>query len=243
MENLPGSYTPRTVLLLLLRDTFYRGRTAYLPTDHLKQGVRGLAEPDFTVIDRFLRENDLDITVRDLIVPGAGQRLSALCWLEHDGQVLLLRRRKEPFVGYLTAPGGKIEPTEDPRQCVVREMKEEAGIDVVAPRLQLITSEQGPEHYRWVVFIFHCREYRGQVGSTEEGTFVWVPRAGLAEAPLPEVDRRLLPFMLPEHDDGVYLARIRYRDDHSVADLSVTPVPAAGRRDQAAGHGPASWKA
>jgi len=198
-----------------------------------------VARKDYEAVDRYLEKHNLGISMRDLMVLGEGQRVSSLCWLEDARRVLVLRRRHEPFAGYFTAPGGKLEPGEDPEQCIIREMQEEAGIQIQSPQLQLVTSERGPENYRWVVFIFRARQYQGQVGTTDEGSFLWVPKEELARSTmLPEVDRLLLPYMLPLHDHGVHLAHVVYRDDHSVADLAVTPLPPLG-----AGAGPGVWKA
>ena len=43
--------------------------------------------------------------------------------------VLLVRRRKDPFAGHWCLPGGHIEPNEPAQQAVVREVKEETGLD------------------------------------------------------------------------------------------------------------------
>jgi 8-oxo-dGTP diphosphatase len=47
-----------------------------------------------------------------------------------DGKVLLVRRGKEPFLGYWSLPGGSIEPGETPEEAVKREVLEETGLHV-----------------------------------------------------------------------------------------------------------------
>ena len=44
-------------------------------------------------------------------------------------EVLLIRRGKEPWKGMLAFPGGFVDKGEDPEVAVIRELKEECGID------------------------------------------------------------------------------------------------------------------
>ncbi len=47
-----------------------------------------------------------------------------------DGSLLLVRRAIEPWRGFWDIPGGFCEPDEHPRDTVVREVREEVGLDV-----------------------------------------------------------------------------------------------------------------
>jgi 8-oxo-dGTP diphosphatase len=53
-----------------------------------------------------------------------------LCFCRCSGRLLVLLRRKPPHAGQWNGVGGKIEPCETPRACVVREVREETGIDL-----------------------------------------------------------------------------------------------------------------
>lgn len=46
------------------------------------------------------------------------------------GKVLLVRRTREPFKGYWDIPGGFLEAGEHPEEGVVREVREETGLEV-----------------------------------------------------------------------------------------------------------------
>lgn len=47
-----------------------------------------------------------------------------------DGRVLAGRRRSGPYAGQYEFPGGKVEPGEDDAAALVRECREELGVDV-----------------------------------------------------------------------------------------------------------------
>jgi ADP-ribose pyrophosphatase YjhB (NUDIX family) len=47
-----------------------------------------------------------------------------------DGKILLLKRATEPYKGYWCLPGGYIDYGETPEEAVIRETKEEAGLDI-----------------------------------------------------------------------------------------------------------------
>ena len=53
--------------------------------------------------------------------------------VHNNGKILLLRRldTKRFFPGHWEIPGGKLDPGESPQQAIVREMKEETGLDGV----------------------------------------------------------------------------------------------------------------
>jgi ADP-ribose pyrophosphatase YjhB (NUDIX family) len=54
---------------------------------------------------------------------------SAAC-LDEDGRILLALRGVEPFKGKLDFPGGFLDEEEHPLDCLRRELKEEAGVEV-----------------------------------------------------------------------------------------------------------------
>jgi 8-oxo-dGTP diphosphatase len=47
-----------------------------------------------------------------------------------ENRVLLIKRTTPPFIGYWALPGGRSEPGEAVEQTVIREVKEETGLDV-----------------------------------------------------------------------------------------------------------------
>ncbi len=61
--------------------------------------------------------------------------------LIEGNRILLIRRGREPFKGEWGVPGGRIEDDETAEQCLVREMKEETGLDVEPVKLVGIYSD------------------------------------------------------------------------------------------------------
>jgi 8-oxo-dGTP diphosphatase len=47
-----------------------------------------------------------------------------------ENKILLIKRNTLPFVGYWALPGGRMDPGETIKQTIVREVKEETGLDV-----------------------------------------------------------------------------------------------------------------
>jgi 8-oxo-dGTP diphosphatase len=59
----------------------------------------------------------------------AGRTATAIIPYPHD-KILLVKRRTLPFKGYWALPGGRVDPGETVEQTIVREVKEETGLDV-----------------------------------------------------------------------------------------------------------------
>ncbi|MGE5576677.1 MAG: NUDIX hydrolase [Syntrophothermus sp.] len=192
---------------------------------------------------------DLEALLGELRVSGGsegpGKRAGTICFLEDEnkGKVLLLQRNKEPFRGLWTALGGKVDPGEDPVQTIIREMREEAGLQIQDPWLRGITIEEGPPAYNWVLFVFRCSKYTGTPGQCDEGLLAWVEKASLPEIEMHEVDRRLLGAIFPEmayhrpaaqgppgHEMGMnrepverrpFMAKVRYAGDRSLQSIEI----------------------
>ena len=105
--------------------------------------------------------------------------LTVLCMIQDGSRVLLQNRVKEDWKGY-TFPGGHVEAGESFVDAVVREMKEETGLDILDPRL--VGIKQFPiENGRYIVLLFKATKFRGDVISSEEGEMEWIELENLSK--------------------------------------------------------------
>lgn len=105
--------------------------------------------------------------------------LTVLCLIQNDDKILLQNRAKNDWQGY-ALPGGHVEPGESFVDAVIREMKEETGLDIIKPRLAGV--KQFPiKNGRYVVFLFKATEFTGTLKSSEEGEIEWIDYRHLSE--------------------------------------------------------------
>ena len=103
--------------------------------------------------------------------------LANLCLICDGDRILLQNRVKCDWLGY-TLPGGHVEPNESIVEAVVREMREETGLTILAPKLCGLKQFEGA-HGRYLVFLFRADRFEGELCSSEEGEMRWVTRAEL----------------------------------------------------------------
>ena len=97
-----------------------------------------------------------------------------------DGSRILVQDRKNPDWPGITFPGGHVEPGESFVDSVIREVKEETGLDVANVHLcglKQFTSRDGS--YRYIVFFFRTDTFSGQLRSSDEGEVFWIEREEL----------------------------------------------------------------
>jgi len=108
------------------------------------------------------------------VVKYSGRTATAIIPYPHD-RILLIKRDTLPFKGYWALPGGRAEPGETVEHTIVREVKEETGLDVEIVRRIGEYHEQGTEDgveydYYPACFLVKviCGEIRRQPSEIEE---------------------------------------------------------------------------
>ncbi len=140
-------------------------------------------------------------------------KLGTLCYLQKDGHTLMIHRNKREgdfHLGKYNGLGGKFIEGETPEECVIREIKEESGFDIVEPRLHgVITFPLFDGVDDWYVFIYSCADFSGNQIETEEGILEWVKDEELLNLPLWEGDYIFLPWL---KKDGFFSAKFIYEN-------------------------------
>jgi 8-oxo-dGTP diphosphatase len=129
-------------------------------------------------------------------------RLVTLVYCVRDDRVLLLQRRKPPYVGYWVAPGGKIERGESPQQCALRELREETGLYADDAQLRAVVTETSPrDDWQWMIFVYRASDVSGTIlTQSPEGLLRWFDRdTELDSAHIPPADRYFMRDALREN--------------------------------------------
>jgi 8-oxo-dGTP diphosphatase len=111
--------------------------------------------------------------------------------LIRDGKVLLIRRGKPPLYGRWVVPGGTVELGESLEQALVREMREETGLEVVP--LEILTVFDRIERdgdrvvYHYVIVDYLCRWLGGEaLAASDALEAAWAALDDLPRFDLPE---------------------------------------------------------
>jgi len=118
----------------------------------------------------------------------------ACALVDVDGRVLLAQRPPDkPMGGLWEFPGGKVEPGERPEDALIRELREELGIDVTDACLAPLTfSSHSYETFNLLMPLYVCRKWEGQVRGCEGQEIIWVKPVRLRDYPMPEADIPLI---------------------------------------------------
>ncbi len=123
--------------------------------------------------------------------------VAACALVDTDGRVLLTRRPEgKKMAGLWEFPGGKLDPGETPEAALIRELKEEIGIDVAAACLAPFAFASHPyDHFHLLMPLYLCRRWKGTPKPRENQTLAWVRAQKLAEYEMPPADKPLIPLL------------------------------------------------
>jgi mutator protein MutT len=107
-----------------------------------------------------------------------------------DGRVLLVRRGKPPLYGRWVIPGGTVELGETLEQALVRELREETGLEVepvgILTVFDRIDRDGDEVAYHYVIVDYLCRWVAGEaVAGSDALEVAWLRREDLAGHDVP----------------------------------------------------------
>jgi A/G-specific adenine glycosylase len=111
------------------------------------------------------------------------------------GRVLIQQRPPEGLLGGLWEfPGGKRERGESLAECVLRELREEAGIQVTVGQ-EFAVVHHGYSHMTVTLHAFDCDYASGRVRPRAATAYKWVRPGELEDYPFPAANRRIISLL------------------------------------------------
>jgi mutator protein MutT len=112
-----------------------------------------------------------------------------------EGKLLITQRFADAHLGGLWEfPGGKREPGESFEQCLVRELREELGIEIIVGEMILAVDHAYPEKSVHLRF-FRCEWTKNEPQAIGCPAFKWIIPAQLEDHSFPAADARLLKLL------------------------------------------------
>ena len=141
---------------------------------------------------------------------------TSLCYITRGHDVLMLHRVKkkndinhDKWIGI----GGKFEENESPDECLLREAREETGLQLTSWQCRGIVtflSENDGEY----MCLFTADGFEGQLKECDEGDLQWVSREFLSQLPKWEGDQIFLDLLW--QDAPFFLLKLRYDGDRLI---------------------------
>ena len=104
---------------------------------------------------------------------------TTLCYIEKENKYLMLHRsskKNDGSGGKWMGIGGHFEEGESPYDCVVREVKEETGLDLVEPKYRAVVTFDSDEYESEQMHLFTCTDFDGTLGECNEGELHWIDK-------------------------------------------------------------------
>ncbi len=139
---------------------------------------------------------------------------TTLCYIEQDGNYLMLHRVKkagDENQGKWIGVGGKFEPKESPEECLLREVREETGLTLTRYRLRGIVTFVSDRYETEYMYLFTADAFEGTLTDTEEGVLRWVDKGEVLSLPHWEGDRLFLELLAA--DAPFFSLKLEYQGD------------------------------
>ncbi len=142
-------------------------------------------------------------------------KLATLCYVrdKKNSRTLMIHRIKKEndfHKGKWNGLGGKLEQGESPENCVIREVREEAGLEITGPRMHgFITFPMFDGVEDWYVFIFTADKFTGVLKDSHEGKLEWIRDENLLSLNLWDGDKIFMEWLF---QDKFFSAKFIYED-------------------------------
>jgi 8-oxo-dGTP diphosphatase len=143
-------------------------------------------------------------------------KLATLCYVHQNDKTLMLHRIKKAgdiHAGKWNGLGGKLEPGESPEQCVIREVREESGLSIIAPQYHGLLVFANFKMEDWYVWVFGADQFSGDLLSQDdslEGHLEWIADNQLTTLNLWPSDLLFLPWL---QMGKIFSARFQYDNE------------------------------
>ena len=128
--------------------------------------------------------------------------------VRNGGRILLVQRRRPPFVGHWSLPGGGIELGESVEAAIKRELAEETGLQVAVTRFLgyadgIEHDEQGKVRRHYVILYVEATPTGGELQSGDDAADAqWVTVTEARKLPLTDSVERCLAWTGLETNEG-----------------------------------------
>ena len=142
---------------------------------------------------------------------------TTLCYIEKENKDLMLHRtskkkdgNKDKWIGV----GGHFEKGESPEECLLREVKEETGLELTSYQFRGIVtfiSDEWPDEY---MCLYTADRYTGDIGNCDEGELVWVEKGKIMDLNIWEGDKIFLKLLT--ENQPFFSLKLEYKGDKLV---------------------------
>ncbi len=143
--------------------------------------------------------------------------LTTLCYIEQDGKYLMLHRvkkendvNKDKWVGI----GGHFEENESPEECLLREVLEETGLQLISYRFRGIITFISDRWDTEYMHLFTADKFDGSIAECDEGELCWVEKSKVYDLPIWEGDK--IFFRLLDEREDFFSLKLRYEGEKLV---------------------------
>ena len=122
----------------------------------------------------------------------------ACALIDADNRILLSERPAgKALAGLWEFPGGKLDQGETPEAALIRELREELGIETQAACLAPLTfASHSYDDFHLLMPLYVCRRYEGIPQGREGQRLKWVRASQLRDYPMPPADEPLIAHLV-----------------------------------------------